>query len=393
MPELGEQGIDLSFEDLQFIDEEISDDLSDTGTEKGAGEAPAKSGEGEGEDPNAKGPEKGEEETPQKTKDNDESAEGDDPDAVSGDSTEDVDGEGGEQSSPKLYHTLASTLVEQGVLSSVEESSLKDIKNIDDFVEVMKSQIKAQELSDLTDVQKDILTGMRDGVADNTVTKFKDAMGKLEGISNDQITDNANIRKDLIYQSFLAKGFTKERAELQVDRSVKLGVDLEDAIEAHKELSTVVKSRYQAEIDKEKESIKKDSLQIEKDKVALEKTMLKREEVITGYKIPESTRKEVYKEMMENVSINPETKEPENSLMKYQRENPEEFTHKLYYLWKMSEGFENLNYFKGKKASSTVKDLENAIRNSTHIQGGGDPSYADDINTGLLDIEDIVVPE
>ena len=79
--------------------------------------------------------------------------------------------------------------------------------------------------------------------------------------------------------------------------------------------------------------------------------------------------------------------------MKFQRENPAEFTQKLYYLWKMSNGFENLDYFKGKGRTSSVKALESAIKNSTHIQGGGNPSYNDDINASMLNLEDIVFPD
>jgi len=95
---------------------------------------------------------------------------------------------------------------------------------------------------------------------------------------------------------------------------------------------------------------------------------------------------------MKHVSINPDTNKPENALMKYQRENPTEFSQKLYFLWKASKGFTNLDYFGNKKASSSVKNLERAIKQSTHVSGGGDPSYSDDINASLLDIGDIILP-
>lgn len=385
MPDLGEQGIDLSFEDLEFI-EDVNDDTGE--------ESSTENTEGEGseatESDTTEGPEANEEEASKETKDNDETIEGEDPESVGGDSTE---GDAEKQTSPQLYESLAAVLKEKGVLTSVDESSIKDIKDVDSLVELVKAEIKAQELNDLTDTQKSILTGLREGAEVTTVTKFKDAMTKLDAIDEKLIVADEKVQKDLIYQGHLSKGYSSEKAASLVDRSVKLGLTLEDAKEAHAELRTVVQSRYDSELAKEKATATSDAEDVAKDKVALEKAILANNEVIKGFDVPENTRKEVYQEMMENVSINPDTKEPENALMKYQRENPEEFTQKLYYLWKMSKGFDNLDYFKGKGTTSSVKALEKAIKSSTHIQGGGDPSYNDDINTGLLDIEDIIFPE
>jgi len=385
MQGLGEEGIDLSFEDLDFVEDA-------TQTEEESGENPNEQTEDHtaAEENEAAGQEATSEETSEEAEDNsNETTEGATPETVGGESAE---GEG-EQTSPQLYHSLATTLKEKGVLTSADDSLLKDVKSIDEFVDLMKKEIKAQEYNDLTDTQKEVLTGIREGATVTTVEKFKSAMTKLDKIDDDLIEANEKVRQDLIYQDFLSRGFTPEKAAEQVDRAVKLGVDLKDAKDAYSSLRTAVKERYEtakaADIAKSTEEAEK----VERRKENLKELILKKEEVIEGFKVPETTRKEVYEEMMKQVSINPKTKTPENSLMKYQRENPEEFSHKLYYLWKLSNGFKDLKYFGGKTKTSSVKDLERAIKNSTHIQGGGDPSYSDDINTGLLDVEDIVLPD
>ena len=379
MEGLGEQELDLNFEDLEFTNEEASELEDEGNTESGEESENNESGSEEQEAGEAQ----------EEIENNDEATEGRAPDIVSGDST---DGEG-TQSSPKLYHSLASTLIEKGVLSSVEDSSLDKIENVDDLVNLMKDQIKKQELDDLTPTQREVLTGIREGAELGTVTKFKNAMDKLDAIDDKIIADNQNVRQDLIYQDYMAKGFSKEAAIKQVNRSVKLGEDIEDANEAHRSLITTIQTRYKESKDAEVAKVKDDELQVEKDKKSLEGRVLKEEEVFKGYKTPEATRKEILKEMTDYVSVNPDTKSPENSLMKFKRENPEEYTMKLYHMWKLSNGFKDLEYFKGKDKTSSVKDLENAIKNSTHIQGGGDPSYSDDINTVLLDIEDLVLPD
>lgn len=388
MPELGELSIDLSFEDLEFINEGLEDENTPG---EGEGKDTKGEGEGAGEDTAAEGSEEEKQKAAKEAKDNDDAAEGDDPDKVSGEATE---GKGdGEQTSPQLYHTLASVLKEKGVLTSVDESSLKDIKDVEGFVELMKGQIKAQEFNDLTDTQKNILKGIREGAKTTTVDRFESAMTKLNDIDDKQIEGSEDVQKDLIYQDYLSKGFSKENAIKQVNRSVQLKETLADAKESYQNLKTTVQSNYdkakQADIDLADSDAKK----VDKDKKSLEKAILGSNAVIKGYDVPENTRKEVYSEMMKHVSVNPDNKKPENSLMKFQRESPEEFTHKLYYLWTMSNGFKDLEYFSGKKTSSSVKDLESAIKNSTHVQGGGEATFSDDINAGLLNIEDIVVPD
>ncbi len=379
MPGLGEDGLDLNFEDLEFIHEEDvneGEEATNTSTEESEGQ------------PAAEGSEESGGEAVQETEDNDAITEGEDPEIVGEGSAEEKEDE---QTSPQLYSTLASTLVEQGVLTSVDESSLKDIKSVEEFVDIMKSQIKAQEFSDLSDTQKEVLTGIREGASNDTVTQFKNAMSQLDAIDEKMIAENQEVQRDLIYQGYLSKGFSKEKAAKMVDRSTQLKLLAEDAADAHADLKTVIKERFEVSKQADAAKLSDADAKAEAQAEALKDSILKTDRVM-DLEIPENTRKEVYEEMMKHVSVNPETNAPENALMKYQRENPTEFSQKLYFLWKASKGFTNLDYFGNKKASTNVRDLERAIKQSTHVSGGGDPSYSDDINASLLDIGDIILP-
>lgn len=370
MTGLGEHGLDLNFEDLEFIHEESIDENGGEGPSGGQG--PSDEGlEGQEED--------------QQTED--EGIEDENPEGVGAGSTAGEE----EQTSPQLFNSLAATLVEEGVLTAVDESSIKGIKSVEDFVKIMKDQIKAQEFSDLTATQKEILTGIREGASEDTVAQFKNAMTQLDAIDDNLITTNVEVQKDLVYQDFLSKGFSKERAAAQVDRAVKGGFLMEDAKEAHVNLKTVVTARFNASKQKDIDAAANADKKALKDAETLKETILGAKKIM-DIDVPEATRKEVYEEMMRHVSINPETKKPENALMKYQRENPTEFSQKLYFLWKASKGFSDLSYFGQKKATSTIKNLERAIKESTHVAGGGDPSFNDDVNVSLLDIQDIVFP-
>lgn len=389
MPTGETNSIDFNFEDLQFID----GDIENLANEPDPNQDPKKdegSTQGKTEDPNIAKLEADEKEAAQKIKDNEDAAEKlKASERVSGTADGKKDGE---ESSPQLYHTLANVLKEQGVFSSVDESSLKDVNDVKTFVDAIKQQIKAEEFTDLTEQQKIVLNDMRAGVKETTASKFKGAMDNLDNVTDKTIDDNKQARFDLIYQDFLSKGFEAEKAERYANRSFDLKEDQKDALEARDSLKRVVKEQYdkakQGELDAATKI--KDGIAADKDK--LRDVVLKSPEVMDGVEVNEGLRHEIFDVINNMVSSNPETGVPENSLQKHQRENPVDYNHKLYYLYKVTDGFKNLDYFGRRTKSSSVKDLENALRQSTHISGGGNPSYSDDGNSQILDIGNLVLP-
>jgi hypothetical protein len=393
--ELGENvslDFDLNFEDLEFItegEETVDDKKTKEGDKRSEGEA----GENKPKGKDAGGSEKTTEETKETTKDNEGAAEKPTSkvsERVGGDAT---DGKSDKESSPQLYHTLAEVLKEQGVFSSVDESSLKDVNDVKTLVDVIKKQIEAEEFKDLTDAQKTVLADMRAGVEPTTAGKYKKAMDKLESITDEVITENKQARFDLIYQDFLSRGFSEDKANKYANRSFELKEDLQDAKEAKDSLRRNVTAQYDKlkEADLNKAAVERAKL--EKSKEDLKDRILKTPEVMEGVEVNEGLRHEIYDLMNNMVATNPETGVPENALTKHQREDPIDYNYKLYYLYKVTNGFKDLGYFGRKVETSSTKKLEQALRQSTHVSGGGQSSFSDDVNASLLDIGDLVLPE
>ncbi len=393
--ELGENvslDFDLNFEDLEFIHEgeEIKNDekTNETEGQTGAGTAKDKL-----EDKNVSGSEKATEETKETTKINEGAAEEPTnkvPERVGGDAT---DGKGDKETSPQLYHTLATVLKEQGVFSSVDESSLKDVNDVTTLVDVIKKQIEAEEFRDLNDSQKRVLKDMRAGVEPTTADKYKHAIDKLDTITEEVIVDNKQARFDLIYQDFLSKGFDENKAAKYANRSFELKEDLIDAREAKDSLARNIESQYEKLKKVDLQKVAADKKKVDDNKELLKTRILKSPEVMEGVEVGEGLRNEVFDLMYNTVSSNPDTGVPENALMKHQREDSIDFSHKLYYLYKVTNGFKDLSYFGRKTQTDSTKKLEQALRQSTHVSGGGSSTFSDDVNASMLDIGDLVLPE
>ena len=55
-----------------------------------------------------------------------------------------------------------------------------------------------------------------------------------QGPLSDESEKGEKLRKDLIYQDFLNRGYSKERATKEVQKSLNAGTDIEDARESLK---------------------------------------------------------------------------------------------------------------------------------------------------------------
>jgi hypothetical protein len=65
------------------------------------------------------------------------------------------------------------------------------------------------------------------------------------------------MRKQLIYQDFINRGYSQERASREVEKSINAGTDIEDAKEALEELKRYFKSSYEKEIQEAKDRTQK----------------------------------------------------------------------------------------------------------------------------------------
>ena len=61
---------------------------------------------------------------------------------------------------------------------------------------------------------------------------------------NAETEDGENLRRQLIYQDYINRGFKPERAKKEADKSVDNGTDKEDALEALESSKDYFKSEY-----------------------------------------------------------------------------------------------------------------------------------------------------
>lgn len=278
--------------------------------------------------------------------------------------------------SPKtnFYSSIASALKEEGILSDLDDETLSKIESPEDFAEAMEAQLKAQ----LDERQKRIDEALQVGIESDEVRKYEGTISYLNTITEDAIIDESaegeKLRKQLIFQDFLNRGFSKERAQRETQKSISSGSDVEDAKEALASNKEYFKQEYDNIIAEAREAEEAEKARLKKEAADLKKAILEDKEVFEGLELDKTTREKVYNSISKPVYRDPETGEYLTAVQKYERDNRPDFLKKLGVLFTLTDGFTNLDKLvkptAKKQVRKSLRELEHTINTTRRNTDG-----------------------
>lgn len=278
--------------------------------------------------------------------------------------------------SPKtnFYSSIASALKEEGILSDLDDETLSKIESPEDFAEAMEAQLKAQ----LDERQKRIDEALQVGIEPDEVRKYEGTISYLNTITEDAIIDESaegeKLRKQLIFQDFLNRGFSKERAQRETQKSISSGSDVEDAKEALASNKEYFKQEYDNIIAEAREAEEAEKARLKKEAADLKKSILEDKEVFEGLELDKTTREKVYNSISKPVYRDPETGEYLTAVQKYERDNRPDFLKKLGVLFTLTDGFTNLDKLVKpavkKQVRKSLRELEHTINTTRRNTDG-----------------------
>lgn len=282
--------------------------------------------------------------------------------------------------SPKtnFYSSIASALKEEGILSALDEETLSKIQTPEDFAEAMENELKAK----LDERQKRIDEALQVGVEPDEVRKYEGTINYLNTITEDAISDESangeKLRKQLIFQDFLNRGFSKERAQRETQKSFNSGSDIEDAKEALASNKEYFQQEYEDLIAEARAEEEAEKARTKKEAEELKKSILDEKEIFKGLELDKTTREKVYNSISKPVYKDPETGQYLTAIQKYERDNRQDFLKKIGLLFTMTDGFTNLDKLVKPTATKQVKkslrELEHTI-NTTRRNTDGSLSF------------------
>ena len=125
------------------------------------------------------------------------------------------------------------------------------------------------------------------------IKKYENAIAYIDSITDDKISNEGqegeNLRKQLIYQDFMNRGYTKERAIKEVQKSFNAGTDIEDAKDALTSNRDYYKEGYEDLIEEAREAKKKVQEDIAQRTEAFKKNVLESDKVFGDIVIDTAT--------------------------------------------------------------------------------------------------------
>ena len=295
---------------------------------------------------------------------------GDDDNEEKEDTTPEKDG-----TSPKtnFYSSIAKALKEEGIFPDLDDEVVSNTKKAEDFRDLIEQQIKAG----FDERQKRIDTALGVGIEPDDIRKYESTLDYFDSIEEDTLTSESEegekLRKQLIYQDFINRGFTKDKALKYVKKSFDTGSDIEDAKEALESNKEFFQEQYDKLINdakaQEEAAIKERQVQSEK----LKKSILEDKDVFGDLSIDKSTRKKIYDNISKPVYKDPKTGNMYTAIQKYQIENSTDFLKNLGLVYTLTNGFKDFDSLVKNKVKKEVKkglrNLERVLSTSTTSDG------------------------
>lgn len=300
--------------------------------------------------------------------------EGEDPESSSsGEDTTDKDP--GDKTSPNtpILASVALACYEDGIFPDLSEDEIKEIKDSESFAAALKKQIEAG----LDAEQKRIRDMLNVGVEPDIIQQYEGAIQYLSGISEEELEaesdDAETLRKKIIYNDYINRGFKKERAQREVERSFNAGTDIEDAKAALESCLDFYKEEYSSVVEERKAKAAADKAAQEKRLKEFKAKVLNTEKPFDGINLDKGTREKVYNNMTK-ASYKDEAGNIMTPIQKYIKENSLDAHYYLSLMYTLTDGFKNIDKLVSQKLTKAKKgalrELEHKLSNTRTLDDG-----------------------
>ena len=298
-----------------------------------------------------------------------------------GSEDEDIQGKGDTDnnsvsSSPKnknFYSSITDALVVDGIFPDLDKETIQNVKTPEDFQKIIEEQINAR----FTEKEKRINEALNNKVEPSVIQQYENTIDYLNNINDDSLSaedeEGENLRRQIIYNDYLNRGFSKTRAEKMVNDAINNGTDVDDAKDALQGIKDFYNNKYKEILDSAKENEKKLAEERTKQSENLKKSIMEDKNLYGDVDVDKATRTKIYdfitKPVYKDSNGNYMT-----ALQKYQSENTIEAMKNFAICYTLTNGFKDWSKLGSKQAKREVKkglaNLEKVINSTSRNNDG-----------------------
>ena len=276
--------------------------------------------------------------------------------------------------SPNFYSSIAKALKEEGILPDLDDEAYSKVKSPEDFRNLIEQKIH----DGLDERQKRIDEALTVGIEQPVVQQYENTLNYLDKIDENTLKDESDqgesLRRQLIYQDYVNRGFNKERATREVDRSFAAGNDIDDAKDALESNRDFFKTQYQNMVKEAQVEVEKEEQERKEQATKLKTSILEDQKVFGELAVDKSTRQRIFDNISKPIYKDPKTGDLYTAIQKYEMDNRTDFLKNVGLLFTLTDGFKNLDGLVKGKVNKEVKrglrELENTINNTQRTSDG-----------------------
>lgn len=287
--------------------------------------------------------------------------------------TEDTDSKK-DSTSPKFFSSIAKAFAEEGIFPDLDDDAIERVNSPEDFRELIEQRIK----SELDERQKRIDEALNYGVEPSVVKQYENTIAYLDSIDARKISDEGEqgetLRRNLIMQDLMNRGYSRERAVKAAEKSFRNGDDIEDAKEALAGNREYFKGQYDKLVKDAKQEQDAQAKAQKEQAEQLKNSILSDKKFFGELEVDKATRKKIFENIAKPTYRDEETGTYLTPIQKYELENKTEFMKYLGLIFTLTDGFKNLDTLVKGKVRKEVKkgfrELENTLNNTTRNSDG-----------------------
>lgn len=287
--------------------------------------------------------------------------------------TEDTDSKK-DGTSPKFFSSIAKAFAEEGIFPDLDDDAIERVNSPEDFRELIEQRIK----SELDERQKRIDQALNYGVEPSVIKQYENTIAYLDSIDARKISDEGEqgetLRRNLIMQDLMNRGYSRERATKAAEKSFRNGDDIEDAKEALAGNREYFKGQYDKLVKEAKQEQDAQAKAQKEQAEQLKDSILSDKKFFGELEVDKATRKKIFENIAKPTYRDEETGTYLTPIQKYELENKTEFMKYLGLIFTLTDGFKNLDTLVKGKVRKEVKkgfrELENTLNNTTRNSDG-----------------------
>ena len=273
-----------------------------------------------------------------------------------------------------FYSSIANACAVDGIFPNLDDETIKKAVDAESFSNLIEAEINAR----FDEKQKRISQALENGVEPTDIKKYESTLNYINTITDAAIAEESEkgeqLRYNLIYQDFINKGMTPDKAKKFADRTVDAGTDVEDAKEALLSNKEFFSNAYNKMLQDAQLKADEDKAEREKNAKELEKSLMKDKQLFGDMEISNDIRKKAFDSVSKPVYKDPETGDYMTAIQKYESEHRAEFLKYTGLIFAMTNGFKDFDSFAKGKVKKEVKkglrELEQTLNNTRRNNDG-----------------------